>query len=185
MARKMPQNLDAEMSVLGVCFLDDRVVSKVLEEVNEDMFYSDANKKIFLAIKNLHDAGIPIDQTTIADELDKTKSMGAIGGVSYLAEVMDSVVSAANLDYYINIIKEKMIVRNLITTATDIVTEAYNDSDDVTGLLDNAEKNILDVIRSRQTTEFAPINEVLARAQEQLEYLSQNHSVISGRNWFL
>ena len=98
MARKMPQNLDAEMSVLGVCFLDDRVVSKVLEEVNEDMFYSDANKKIFLAIKNLHDAGIPIDQTTIADELDKTKSMGAIGGVSYLAEVMDSVVSAANLD---------------------------------------------------------------------------------------
>lgn len=96
--------------------------------------------KNFLAIKNLHDAGIPIDQTTIADELDKTKSMGAIGGVSYLAEVMDSVVSAANLDYYINIIKEKMIVRNLITTATDIVTEAYNDSDDVTGLLDNAEK---------------------------------------------
>ena len=107
MARKMPQNLDAEMSVLGVCFLDERVVSKVLEEVTDDMFYSDANKKIFLAIKNLHDAGVPIDQTTVADELDKTKSLGAIGGPAYLADVITSVVSAANLDYYINIIKEK------------------------------------------------------------------------------
>ena len=180
MARKMPQNLDAEMSVLGVCFLDDRVIGRILEEVSEDMFYNEANRKIFLAIKNLHETGIPLDMTTITDELDKTKSLASIGGIEYLANIAASVSNAANLDFYINILKEKMIVRNLITTATDIVTEAYEDTDDVTGLLDTAEKNILDVIRSRQTTEFAPITEVLSRAQAQLEYLSQNHSVISG-----
>lgn len=180
MARKMPQNLDAEMSVLGVCFLDERVIGKVLEEVTEDMFYNDANRKIFLAIKSLHTNGVPVDVTTIADELDKSKSLAAVGGIEYLTDVISSVVTVANLDYYINIIKEKMIVRNLITTATDIVTEAYNEEDDITSLLDNAEKNILDVIRLRQTTEFAPIGDVLARAQAQLEFLSQNRSVISG-----
>ena len=180
MARKMPQNLEAEMSVLGVAFLDDKLISKIVEEVNEDMFYDDRNKKLFQAIKSLHEQSIAIDVTTVSNELDKTKNFSAIGGIEYLTEVIDSVATAANLDYYINIIKEKAIVRNLINTATDIVTEAYEEEDNVTSLLDTAEKNILDVVRSRQTSEFVPISEALRSAQEQLEYLAQNKSTISG-----
>ena len=180
MARKMPQNLEAEMSVLGVAFLDDKLISKIVEEVNEDMFYDDRNKKLFQAIKSLHEQSIAIDVTTISDELDKTKNFSAVGGIEYLTEVIYSVATAANLDYYINIIKEKAIVRNLINTATDIVTEAYEEEDNVTSLLDTAEKNILDVVRSRQTSEFVPISEALRSAQEQLEYLAQNKSTISG-----
>ncbi len=180
MARKMPQNLEAEMSVLGVAFLDDKLISKIVEEVNEDMFYDDRNKKLFQAIKSLHEQSIAIDVTTVSDELDKTKNFSAVGGIEYLTEVIDSVATAANLDYYINIIKEKAIVRNLINTATDIVTEAYEEEDNVTSLLDTAEKNILDVVRSRQTSEFVPISEALRSAQEQLEYLAQNKSTISG-----
>ena len=180
MARKMPQNLEAEMSVLGVAFLDDKLISKIVEEANEDMFYDDRNKKLFQAIKSLHEQSIAIDVTTVSDELDKTKNFSAVGGIEYLTEVIDSVATAANLDYYINIIKEKAIVRNLINTATDIVTEAYEEEDNVTSLLDTAEKNILDVVRSRQTSEFVPISEALRSAQEQLEYLAQNKSTISG-----
>ena len=180
MARKMPQNLEAEMSVLGVAFLDDKLISKIVEEVNEDMFYDDRNKKLFQAIKSLHEQSIAIDVTTVSNKLDKTKNFSAIGGIEYLTEVIDSVATAANLDYYINIIKEKAIVRNLINTATDIVTEAYEEEDNVTSLLDTAEKNILDVVRSRQTSEFVPISEALRSAQEQLEYLAQNKSTISG-----
>lgn len=180
MARKMPQNLEAEMSVLGVAFLDDKLISKIVEEVDEDMFYDDRNKKLFQAIKSLHEQSIAIDVTTVSDELDKTKNFSAVGGIEYLTEVIDSVATAANLDYYINIIKEKAIVRNLINTATDIVTEAYEEEDNVTSLLDTAEKNILDVVRSRQTSEFVPISEALRSAQEQLEYLAQNKSTISG-----
>ena len=180
MARKMPQNLEAEMSVLGVAFLDDKLISKIVEEVNEDMFYDDRNKKLFQAIKSLHEQSIAIDVTTVSNELDKTKNFSAVGGIEYLTEVIDSVATAANLDYYINIIKEKAIVRNLINTATDIVTEAYEEEDNVTSLLDTAEKNILDVVRSRQTSEFVPISEALRSAQEQLEYLAQNKSTISG-----
>ena len=180
MARKMPQNLEAEMSVLGVAFLDDKLISKIVEEVNEDMFYDDRNKKLFQAIKSLHEQSIAIDVMTVSNELDKTKNFSAVGGIEYLTEVIDSVATAANLDYYINIIKEKAIVRNLINTATDIVTEAYEEEDNVTSLLDTAEKNILDVVRSRQTSEFVPISEALRSAQEQLEYLAQNKSTISG-----
>ena len=180
MARKMPQNLEAEMSVLGVAFLDDKLISKIVEEVNEDMFYDDRNKKLFQAIKSLHEQSIAIDVTTVSNELDKTKNFSAVGGIEYLTEVIDSVATAANLDYYINIIKEKAIVSNLINTATDIVTEAYEEEDNVTSLLDTAEKNILDVVRSRQTSEFVPISEALRSAQEQLEYLAQNKSTISG-----
>ena len=105
MARKMPQNLEAEMSVLGVAFLDDKLISKIVEEVNEDMFYDDRNKKLFQAIKSLHEQSIAIDVTTVSNELDKTKNFSAVGGIEYLTEVIDSVATAANLDYYINIIK--------------------------------------------------------------------------------
>ena len=178
--RKMPQNLDAEMSILGVAFLDKNSLSKICEELTPDMFYSDANKKIFEAIKELYDNKTPIDITTLSDVLDKKKNLSAIGGLEYISDVIDSVATASNLDYYMKIVKEKAVVRNLIETATDIVTDAYEDREDVTGLLDNAEKNILNVVRSRQTSEFRSIKEVLRSAQEQLEYISQNKKAISG-----
>ena len=178
--RKMPQNIDAEMSVLGVAFLDKDSLSKICEELTSDMFYSDQNKKIFEALKSMYVNKIPIESNLVIEELDKKKNLAAIGGVEYLSEVIDSVVSASNLDYYIDIIKEKAIVRNLINTATDIITSAYNDSDDVTGLLDNAERDILNVIRTRSTSEFAPITEVLKRAREQLDFLALNKSNTSG-----
>ena len=179
MARVMPQNKDAEMSVLGMCFLDSSLISKILEEVNDEMFYNEANKKIYLTIKKMYDEHIALDVTTISEELEKSKNLTAIGGIEYITEVIDSVVTASNLDYYINIIKEKAIIRKLINTATNIITESYDD-EDVTSLLDNAEKSILDVIRSRTTSEFVQINEVLKSAQAQLEFLAQNRSVISG-----
>lgn len=177
--RQMPQNLEAEMSVLGVAFLNKDALTKICEELNEDMFYSDANKKLFEAIRSLYESRTPVDITTVKEELDKKKNLNAIGGLEYISEVIDSVATAANLEYYIKIVKEKATVRNLIDTATDIVTQSYEE-DDVTSLLDNAEKNILNVIRARQTSEFVPITEVLRKAQEQLEMLAQNKSSITG-----
>ena len=179
--RKMPQNIEAEMSVLGVAFLDSKdSLSKICEELTADMFYSDQNKKLFEALKSMYENKIPIDITTVTEELDKKKNLAAIGGLEYISDVVDSVATASNLDYYINIVKEKALVRNLIDTATDIVTSAYDDSDNVVGLLDNAEREILNVVRSRSTSEFSPISEVLQRAREQLDFLAQNKSSLSG-----
>lgn len=177
--RSMPQNNDAEMSVLGVAFLDEKLISKICEEVNRDMFYNEKNQHIFDAIVSLYKNKIPIDIMTIKDELDKKKSLKSVGGIEYLSEIIDSVVTTANLEYYIKIIKENAIRRNLINTATNIVTDAYEE-EDINYLLDNAERNILNTIKVRQASEFLPIGEVLRKAQENLEMLAKNKRPVTG-----
>ena len=178
MARKMPQNLEAEMSVLGVAFINEYDVNKIVEEVTVDMFFDERNRHIFNAIKNLHDEKIPIDITTIKNELDKDKKLNSVG-LDYLSEVIDSVVTSANLDFYIKIVKDYAVRRNLIETATDIINNTYDD-EDVTSLLDNAEKNILNVVRARTVGDFVPIQEILRRAQAKLEELAKNKRTITG-----
>lgn len=178
--RKMPQNLDAEMSVLGCSFLDKYSLEKIMENVDSSMFYSDANKKIFLALQELYKSRTPIDITTIKNELDKQKNLQAVGGIEYISEVIDSVATVANLDYYIKIVKEKALRRKLIDTATEIISDTYEEDGNITTLFDTAEKNILNVIKARQTSEFRPISDVLRTAQEQLENMAKNKSAITG-----
>ena len=179
-ARKMPQNLEAEMSVLGVAFLNKNALSKICEEIYPEMFYSDANRKLFEAIKQCYEDHIPVDITTVKEELDKKKNLSSIGGIDYISEVIDSVATAANLDYYIKIVKDKAVMRNLIETATDIVTNAYEEDEEITSLLDNAERKILNVVKERQTSDFIHIKDAIAIAQENLEILSQNKSDLTG-----
>lgn len=178
MARKMPSNLEAEMSVLGVAFINENEVGKILEEVTVDMFFDERNKHIFNAIKNLHEEKTPIDITTMKNELDKNKKLNVVG-LDYLSEVIDSVITTANLDYYIKIIKDYAIRRDLIETATDIVTDTY-DEENVNSLLDKAEKNILQVVRARSAGDFVPIQEILRRAQAKLEELAKNKRSVTG-----
>ena len=178
MARKMPQNLEAEMSVLGVAFLNEQDVNKIVEEVTADMFFDERNKIIFNAIKSLHDSKTPIDITTIKDELDKDKKLNTVG-LDYLTDVIDSVVTTANLDFYIKIIKDYAVRRNLIETATEIINTTYED-ENITTLLDTAEKNILNVVRARSAGSFMPIQEVLRNAQAKLEELAKNKRTITG-----
>lgn len=178
MARKMPQNLEAEMSVLGVAFINNEEVNKIVEEVTTDMFYDERNKFIFNAIKSLHESRTPIDITTIKDELDKDKKLNTVG-LDYIADVIDSVVTSANLDFYIKIIKDYAIRRNLIDTATDIINTTYED-ENINVLLDRAEKNILNVVRARFVGSFMPIQEVLRNAQAKLEELAKHKQTITG-----
>ena len=179
-ARTMPHSLDAEKSVLGCAFLSKNSLTKICEDLYSDMFYSEPNQKIFEAIKRCYDAKVPIDITTVMDELEKKKDLSAIGGIEYLSDVIDSVPTAANLDYYIKIVKDKAVMRNLIETATDIVTDAYEEDEDITHLLDTAEKKILNVVKERQTSDFIHIKDAIAIAQENLEKLSQNKEDITG-----
>ncbi len=178
--RKMPQNLEAEMSVLGVAFLNKNALNKICEDLYPEMFYSDANKKLFEAIKSCYDNKIPVDITTVKEELDKKKNLTAIGGIDYISEVIDSVATAANLDYYIKIVKDKALLRGLIDTATDIVTNAYEEDSEVTEVLDDAEKKILNVVKERQTSDFIHIKDAIDIAQKNLEELAKGNTDITG-----
>ena len=178
--RKMPQNLDAEMSVLSACLLMTSAADKVCEEMVPEMFFSEANKKIFEAIFNLHENKKPIDITTLTNELEKNNNLVLIGGIEYLTDVVDSMVTAANLEYYIKIIQEKYLRRRLIEVSTNITTTAYEEDSDTNEVIDNAEKQIFTVTKERSAGEFKSISEVLRSTQSRLEYLAQNGDAITG-----
>ena len=178
--RKVPQNLEAEQSVLGIAFLNNNSLTKICEELYEEDFYSEANQKLFETIKYCYDNKIPLDITIIKEELEKRNNLASVGGIEYITEVIDSVASAANLEYYIKIVKEKSLLRRLITVAEQIATDGYEEDDDVTTLLDDAEKNILNVVKERQTSDFKHIKDVITSAQEKLEQRSQNKNEVTG-----
>lgn len=178
MARIMPHNLDAEMSVLGVAFIAKDQIDKICESVTEDMFFDERNRAIFNAIKDLHDSHTPVEITTIKEELDKNKKLSLVG-LDHITEVIDSVVTAANIDYYIKMLSDYYIRRSLIDTATSIINESYEE-ENVTALQDSAEKNILLAVRNRSVSELLPIYEALRNAHDKLEELAKNKKLITG-----
>lgn len=180
MNRELPHNIDSEVSVLGSMFLTKYALQKATESLNREQFYLEKHAKIFDAITDLAEKKVPIDLTTITAELKDKKELKTIGGVAYLTEITTSVPTAANIDHYIKIVEENAILRNLIETATDIVSTGYKKDDSVNEILDNAEKKILDVIKNRKSTEFKSIQDVIFSAQAQLERLSKQGSEITG-----
>jgi len=178
--KSMPQKIDAEQSILGSMFLSDKALQKILESLNKDMFYLESHKKIFETIKNLADKKSPIDITTVTAELDRKKILNQVGGVEYLTQIIASVPTAANADQYIKIIEEKFLRRNLIEAGTDIANAGFSSTEEIGDILDDAEKRIFDVIRNRRGSEFKTIQDVLFKAQADLEKLSSMKGEITG-----
>ena len=176
----LPHNLEAEQSVLGASFISKNALQRVCEELTEESFYIDAHSKIFETLKELYNAGIAVDITTVTDKLKNKKLLKAVGDVDYLLEIVNSVPTAANIDYYINIVNEKAVLRNLIDTATSIVSEAYMGDATINETLDDAERKILNVAKNRKTSEFKTMAEALSKAQSDLEKISENGGEITG-----
>ena len=180
MARKEPQNIDAEISVLGCGFLEKSALDKIMDEVSDDMFYSEANKTIYKAMKTLHANNIPVDSNTICNELDKSKSLGAVGGVEYITEIINSVPSTANLNYYIKIIFEKATLRNMIAKTTAIQEECYDEQAPLLDIVENAERSILGVYNDRLGRDIKKIQEVLPELQNTIETLAESKTDFTG-----
>ncbi len=180
MNKKMPYNLEAEQAVLGSMFIAKYALQKAIELITPDLFYSDAHAKIFETIKSLSENNAPIDITTVTNELDNKKLLRQVGDVEYLSEVINAVPTAANIDYYIKIVEEKAILRRLINEATQIAEEGYENMEDITTILDNAEKKILNVVKTRKGSEFRSVQDVLFKTQSDLETLAKNKGEITG-----
>lgn len=180
MARKEPQNIDAEISVLGCGFLEKTALDKIMDEVTDEMFYSDENRIIYKAMKNLHTNNVPVDVATVCNELDKNKDLAKVGGVEYITDIIDSVPSTANLNYYINIIFEKSILRNLINKTTKIQEECYNEQDSIVDIVENAERNILSVYNDKLGKDIRSIQDVLPEVQKNMEALAESKTDFTG-----
>ena len=163
--KTLPNNLEAEESVLGACFLSKYALQKACENLTEESFYSDKNAKIFATLSSLMEQKIPIDLTTVTTDLKNKKVLSEIGGVEYLTEVLNFVPTATNIDYYIKTVQDNAILRNLIETATQIASDGYDTNENVNEVLDDAEKKILGIVKNRKSSEFRSIREVLIKGE--------------------
>lgn len=178
--RIMPHSLDAEKSVLGSMFLSKVAVQKAMESLLKETFYLEANGIIFDAISNLVEKGTPVDITTVTSYLDDQKVLKQVGNVEYLTELVNAVPTASNVDEYIRIVEECAIKRRLIEEATNIVNEVYSSKEDLTDLLENAERKVTNVVKSKKGTQFRSMKVVLAKTQSDLEKLSKNKGEVTG-----
>ena len=176
----MPNNLEAEESVLGACFLSKYALQKATENLLPESFYNEKNAKIFSSMLALQKEKTPIDLTTITSYLKKKNELNEVGGAEYFTEVLNFVPTASNVDYYIQTVEETAILRKLIETANDIATEGYRNDESINEILDSAEKKILSIVKNRKSSEFRSIKEVLAKTQSDLERLSEYKNEITG-----
>jgi replicative DNA helicase len=175
-----PQNIEAEQAVLGAIFLDPSALTLASEILIPEDFYRAAHQKIFNSMLKLADKGEPVDLVTVTKELADAKILEEVGGVSYLSDLANSVPTAANIEYYAKIVEEKSILRRLIRTATNIAQEGYNREDDVDGLLDEAERNIMEVAQRKNTGSFQNIKDILVKTYDNIEMLHHRKGEITG-----
>ena len=178
--RKIPQAKEAEKAVLGAAFLSKTALQKACDELSSDAFYDESNKRIFEVLQELNDEQIPVDTTIVINKLNDKKILSQVGNVEYIMELIDYVPSTSNVDYYIGIVKEKLIGRKIIETATDIANDAYVSEESIYDVLDNAEMKMLRIGNLRKATEFKRIQDVALREQQNLEKLAEKGSEITG-----
>ena len=178
--KKIPYDLVAEQSVLGSMMLSNNAVEKACEKLFPQSFYVEKHQIIFKALVDLYNKRTPIDMTTITSELTTTNKINDIGGVEYIADLLSMVPSAANIDYYIQIVEDNYLLRSVIDTSTDISTLAYEHNGEVSDILDQVENKIVSVIGKRRSSEFREIGEVLNSFQSNLEKLAETKGEVTG-----
>ena len=178
--RAQPQDILAEQSVLGAIFIDESKLVFVREYIEPTDFFKYANRLIFKAMIDLVDRGDAIDATTVRNILDSQGDLQNIGGLSYLVEVVNSVPTSANAEYYAKIVAEKAVLRRLISRLTDSINLAYDGSSPADEIIAGAEKALIDVSENASRSGFKNIKEILNLNFGSLETRSQQTSDSTG-----
>ena len=178
--RNLPNNVEAEESILGACFLSKSALQKAIENLSPESFYNEKNAKIFQAMIDLFEEQTPIDITTVTSYLKKKNTLTEAGGVEYLNEIVSFVPTATNIEYYIKNVEDASILRNLISTAEEIAADGYSHEDEVNDILDNSERKMLRILKRRTSTEFRPIKEIVQKTRDELEQLSDKKGEVTG-----
>lgn len=175
-----PQNIEAEQSVLGAILLDNAAMPKAMELITEDDFYRTAHRKVYRAMLDLADTGEVIDQITLTDRLARMGELEAVGGASYLAELVQIVPGAANIRYHCKIIRDKAIARQLLAASTEVLTKGYEGTASVDELLDFAERSIFSIAQGKLERPFTPINQIIKESLDLVDHLSKRKEHVTG-----
>ncbi|WP_353851761.1 replicative DNA helicase [Ligilactobacillus cholophilus] len=176
----MPHDARAEQTVLGSIFLDGNTLADAVEFLMPEDFYNRANQVIFKAMMAVDDRGDKIDPVTVADELQRSNQLEDAGGPVYLSELMNNIPSSSHIREYAKIVQSKALLRRLISASQNIINLAQNEDDDVTEILDSAERQIMDVAENKNSAGFKSISQVLDQTMIDVQELSQQKEEITG-----
>src|SRR5438445_2588522 len=179
--RLPPQSKEAEQCVLGSMLRDNVVIGDVLQILRPDNFYLDAHQKICQAVTALYDQGHPVDLVVLDEELKTRKQIEDIGGYGYLAQLWDAAPTAANAEYYARIVRDKAIIRHLISSSNEILRDAYDQVMPADELLESAERKILDIAQMGITGQTITLHQAISEAYDRIDARKQNeHRMVSG-----
>lgn len=175
-----PQNVEAEQAVLGAMMLDHNAVIAAMEKLTPNDFYREVHRIIFEAMEHLHHDNKEIDVITLPEELRRMKKLDDVGGIEYILSLPNLVATAANIEYHANIVAEKALARNLITTCTDLTAAAYDGEKEPEDLLDDAERRILQLSENKNRGDFSPVGAVVEETLDKITKLYENKAGLTG-----
>ena len=180
LSRNPPQNISAEQAAIGSMLLQEDAILRTVEILKPEDFYRKSHEIIYRCISELFDKNNGVDLVTLTEELKRKDLLEKIGGVTYLTNLINSVPTAANIEYYVRIIEEKSILRNLINNATKIISMGYEEKEDAKVLMDRAEHLMFEVSNRNLGQAFVPIKEILQDSFEKIEDLYHRDEYITG-----
>ncbi len=178
--RVLPSDTIAEQAIIGSMMVNTEAVTSAVEKLRPEDFYREDNREIYSAMLELYSLGKQIDMITVKDQLTLRGTVEQIGGLAYLATLIDNVPVVSNVESYVKIVEEKSVIRKLINVANGILKVGYSQSEDVDTIIEQTEKNVFDVLQDRNTKGYSSLKEVLVNVFDDLEDMYQNKRKISG-----
>ncbi len=178
--RVPPHDLEAEKAVLSALLLDNDAIHSVYTEVRPEDFYHPAHRQLFLSMLSLQDSNQPVDLHTLGDYLNSQKTLDAIGGPVFLAEIADYEATAANVVHHARIVRDKSVKRSLISVATEIAESGYDQTDTADYLLDSAENKIFEIGQQKARTAFRSLHDEMDDALDYVENLIKRSGELTG-----
>lgn len=178
--KMLPQSLEAEQAVLAAMFNDRDAILEVIPLLKESDFYRHDHGVLFATMRKMNEQNVPVDLVTITAQLDKDGNLEKAGGIAYVAQIANSIGSAANVAHYANIVREKAVLRDLIDIAGNISNRSYDDTEDTEKILDDAERMVLEISQKRTRSGLTPVAEIIDQTLSHLEILSQKKDGLTG-----
>jgi replicative DNA helicase len=178
--KTLPNNQEAERSILGAILLDDKAVLSVFESLKSQDFYLDSHRKIYEKMLQIMNNSRPIDLVTLKEELQRANELEAVGGAAYLAGLTDGLPRALNIEFYSQIVKEKSTLRRLIQISHETMARSYQDEESALEILQHVEKAVFDIANQQFHTGFISITPVVSDVFKQIEELSNRKSPVTG-----
>ncbi|TKJ34499.1 replicative DNA helicase [bacterium (candidate division B38) B3_B38] len=176
----LPHSLEAERSVLGAILLDNRTLNEAIELLTGDDFYRESHRRVFLKMVDLWDKSRAIDLVTLKESLADSGELERVGGPAYLASLIDGVPRSTNIEHYARIVKEKSVLRRLISASNQVISKCYAQDEEIDSVIDLAERSVFEIAEGRITSGFVPIKDIAKASFKTLDHLQERRELITG-----